>query len=640
MKKALFLLLLTSFFLPELLAQAVPRADSVMADTLFKQAWSNLYRQADAFQQLTDSVLHFSRQKNFPWGVARAFYYKSVGSYVQTRHAEALLFCDSALQAYQSCKGDSLTLATSFGNVYNIRGLANNALGEYPLAIASFQQSLLFNQQVNNQSSEANAYHNLGMVYESMGEYDQSLSYFQRGKKIRTSLELAAPIAESDLGVGTAYLNLFKDDSARHYLSLARDGFDQLGNQYGLSRALNSLGIIEMDAGNLRLASRYFRENLPLQKSNGDQDGLLSSYINLGEMALRQKQFVLAISDLEMAYQLADSLSLKQRQTEAGRMLTQAYEQQGKLAGALRIQREITTVQDTLFRETRTRQLAEMETKYKTAEQDRKLAFQAERLEQEQAEKKQIAWTAGIGLLLLLVIFGLMYTRYRLSQQVKLEQAVAQERKEGFVAVLDAAEKERKRIAAELHDGLGQLLSTARMNVASLDDLVDEADSDDQEVYASGLKLIDHACEEVRSISHNMMPSALSRGGLIPALEDLRDSINAAGRLLVQLELGDGIGALPESTAFNLYRVVQEVINNMIKHAEARNIQLKLVRVQQVLQLTISDDGKGIDPAQISTSKGLGWQNIAARVDLLDGDLLVEGVPGKGTSVLIEIPAL
>ena len=115
----------------------------------------------------------------------------------------------------------------------------------------------------------------------------------------------------------------------------------------------------------------------------------------------------------------------------------------GDYINALRIQREITLIQDTLFRETRTRQLAELETKYKTAEQERQLAFQAERIEQEESEKELIAWGAGIAILFLLIIFGLAYVRYRLKQQVRMEQAVAKERKEGFIAVLDAVATSR-----------------------------------------------------------------------------------------------------------------------------------------------------------------------------------------------------
>jgi len=190
-----------------------------------------------------------------------------------------------------------------------------------------------------------------------------------------------------------------------------------------------------------------------------------------------------------------------------------------------------------------------------------------------------------------------------------------------------------------LHDGLGQLLSTARINVASLDDLVEEGDKEDQKIYQNSLDLIDNACEEVRQISHNLMPGALSRLGLNSALEDMRDKLNAAKGTQILLTIQQKDQRLSEAIEFNLYRIVQEVLNNMLKHAQATEIKLKWENERSPMRLTLTDNGKGMDLNLIKSSEGLGWQNLYARVDLLDGQLDIQSAPGQGFQVQIEIPA-
>ncbi|MFK7924830.1 MAG: tetratricopeptide repeat protein [Bacteroidia bacterium] len=612
--------------------------DSARIDTLLAHAWQNLYSQPETFLQLTDSSLRYSRTLRFDWGLARSFYYLGVGGYVQGNYDTALVHCDSALAAYQRSESDKLPY--SLGNVQNIKGLTFNALGDYPAALNAFQAALRYNQEAKDLSSEANAYHNMAMVYEKMSEYDNALTYFQKGRAIRLTLDNKGVLAESDLGVGVAFLNLYQDDSAKVYLQKARQTFTDQQNTYGLSRTLNSLGILAMDAGQDAEAFQLFDQTYTYQSTNGDQDGMLSSLINMGELGLRQKRFSPAEERLIKAYELADTLNSKSRMVEAGKLLTKVYEAKGDLTKALLYQRRITLIADTLFQENRTQALAEMETQYKTEQQAQQISFQEGQIAQEQREKQIISWSAIGGALLLIALFVMLYLRYRLRKQIEMEQVLTQERKARFVAMLAAEEKERKRIATELHDGLGQLLSSARINVASLDDVIEEGDQEDQKVFQNSLDLIDNACDEIRQISHNLMPSALSRMGLNSALMDMRDKLNSAKETKLILEIEQMDQRLPEAVEFNVYRIVQEVVNNMLKHADATEIKLSWENKRSPMRLTIADNGKGMDLSLIESSEGLGWQNLHSRVDLLDGTLDIQSSPGQGLRLQIEIASV
>ncbi len=202
-------------------------------------------------------------------------------------------------------------------------------------------------------------------------------------------------------------------------------------------------------------------------------------------------------------------------------------------------------------------------------------------------------------------------------------------------AIIETEEKERKRVAGELHDSLGQMLSTARLNVSSLSGSIPK---DDEVVLATSLKIIDDACEEVRNISHNMMPTALIRLGLIPAIEEMVSEINGSNQLAAQF-ITNTTMRFSETKEITIYRIVQEVVNNMIKHAKASEIVISMNLVDEKIQLSIKDNGTGFDTILVSQSTGLGWKNIYSRVGMLEGTINIDSFPGNGTTVNVFFPS-
>jgi signal transduction histidine kinase len=209
-----------------------------------------------------------------------------------------------------------------------------------------------------------------------------------------------------------------------------------------------------------------------------------------------------------------------------------------------------------------------------------------------------------------------------------------------FKAVIESEEKERKRIAEELHDGLGQLLSTAKMNVASLDDAVALSDAEDKVVFQTSLSLIDEAVSEVRNISHNLMPGALIKLGLIPAISDLVKKINTSGKMKIVFDYDPNFEKLNETTEIAIFRIVQEILNNSIKHSQAKNIRVELMKLDNEIRLVITDDGIGIDIAKIENSQGIGWKNIYSRVAMLNGSIDIQSVRDSGTKIKITLNTL
>lgn len=163
---------------------------------------------------------------------------------------------------------------------------------------------------------------------------------------------------------------------------------------------------------------------------------------------------------------------------------------------------------------------------------------------------------------------------------------------------------------------------------------------DNAQAFERSIDMLDSSISEMRRVAHNMMPEILVKYGLDTALKEYCDEIDRSGVLHVNYHsLNMNNTAFEQTTSVAIYRVVQELVNNAIKHAAAKNVLVQLHHLQKEKQLsvTVEDDGNGFDTAILSSAKGIGWSNIQNRVEFLKGKMDIASSPGKGTSVLIEL---
>ena len=200
--------------------------------------------------------------------------------------------------------------------------------------------------------------------------------------------------------------------------------------------------------------------------------------------------------------------------------------------------------------------------------------------------------------------------------------------------LVEGQDEERKRIAKELHDGLGVLLSTAKMQFTTIKDKSPENKS----VIEKATKLLDQATGDVRKISHNMMPGLLTRFGLYEAAEELIDQLIEKEGLSATCEILGDTKRLPENTEIMLYRIIQEMVNNALKHAEATMISLKVEILPDLLKIQFSDDGKGFNVEEKVDSKSIGLASIQSRVNFLSGQVVINSKLDVGTTYSIQVP--
>lgn len=232
----------------------------------------------------------------------------------------------------------------------------------------------------------------------------------------------------------------------------------------------------------------------------------------------------------------------------------------------------------------------------------------------------------ALAVFIILVIFFVA----NIIKHQRAKIAIQNQKVRNEISFLD---KERKRIAIDLHDGLGASISSVKLLLQCLEGL----DDTNLAIIEKSEKRIDHVMESLRRISFNMMPGALQRRGLDEALRELISMVITSSGIKVQYEYNSG--PVSQDKAIHIYRISQEILNNILKHAVAKNIRFSFTTIKSKMVLSIADDGIGFyKNAVMQTGESLGMQSIASRADVLNAEIILDSLPGKGTRYQIEIP--
>ena len=306
-------------------------------------------------------------------------------------------------------------------------------------------------------------------------------------------------------------------------------------------------------------------------------------------------------------------------------------------------------LRDTLYQMRLSKITDELETKYRVTEKQRELEL-AKKQHQLQVleikQQKQKNWFIIVGALVGILVFaGIAYlVNQRKKQASIIHNATVNDLKnkhriEIMDTLTDAQEQEKKRIAERLHDEVGAMLSIAKLNINTLKENVFAADSDAENKLNVTKNLMNDISDTVRNISHNLMPIALEKYGFKTAILDLLKSIKAANSLNVEylIEGLEKTKSWPQNFVLSTYRIIQEVLNNAIKHSGATHLFVQIIELENTITIYIEDNGKGIEPENLYKD-GAGMKLLKTNVDYLSGKLEINGKPNEGTFALIELP--
>ncbi|MBC6698035.1 ATP-binding protein [Hymenobacter puniceus] len=508
--------------------------------------------------------------------------------------------------------------------------------GNYPTAVQTQLQARHLAEAIPYAGGIIHADNALGYAYAEQGRYHSALRYYRQAIALarqRHDNVLLTPILGN---VGQAYLELGQLDSAWHYTWQGYRYDLRYHDRHSEIGDLSLLGDIAARRGATQQARRYYLHSIARSEGMPVSYALCRSYLGLARLAQAQQPN-------QMLVYARQALLASQQ----GRYAKGVFEASGYLAQLMAVRRDsaqayrfllmAAATRDSLFSHSRQVQVQALD----FSEYLRQQAL-AEQRSQAAAARRQY-WIWGALLLLAGGIGGgyLLLNRRRLQQQVAFAQERQQLERLRAEQVLAAEEQERRRIGADLHDGLGQLLSVVKLNLGALrNELEPILRKSQRQQFKAALDIVDESVREVRGISHNLAPYVLIRRGLAEAVRSFLDKIECVSRFQIHFEAPDLEDRLEPAIEVALFRMVQELVQNILKHAQATSFSVQLIRQPQQLTVLIEDNGVGFCPAKQASQPdaGMGLRNIQSRVAYLAGSMYVDSRPGHGTSITVEVP--
>jgi signal transduction histidine kinase len=232
----------------------------------------------------------------------------------------------------------------------------------------------------------------------------------------------------------------------------------------------------------------------------------------------------------------------------------------------------------------------------------------------------------------MLLFFVSSYQKRLLRNKADVEQMKVRHQLDLFQSSIDAMEDERRRVSRDLHDEIGAALSMLRLQVGQISS---EKESNTQNLIVGSKQLIDNTIENVRRISNDMLPSGLEEFGLKYAIEVLCDKVESASKLIINLNVGS-LTRLDNRLELGLYRILQELLNNTLKHANATEVNIDFMNQNEQLIISYQDNGQGFDLEKLS-KRGLGLKNIESRISMIKGHLKYDTSLEKGMGIMIKV---
>jgi len=542
---------------------------------------------------------------------------------------------DRALECYF----DGLKIAededSDLGRIwlFNNIGIAYREKGELSNALGYHLQSLELAQELNEKKEIAACSNNIGIVHYKAGRSEKAMEYFRFSLAMKEELYDTTGIKQTLNNVASVYLETYEYDSAKLYFNRSLMLEEQGGDQAQISATINNIGHLHLLIGELDIAEEYFKKALEKIRPLHNPQILASIYDNLGLVYYHRHDYHHSLNYFDSCLAIVQSTADYENEMNVSYHLSELYAAMERYMPAYEYYKKYESLSSQQFSENN--RVIESEALFVKQQKE----YEILQLEKEK-ETKRLQITILIAVLSFLLLSGsVLFMMYRLHQKNRLERSLAREQSLRFKAVLEAQELERKRIAGDLHDSIGQLLSVVKMSISDLDDTLDFNEQSQKKQMSNALQVLDDAINEVRSISHNLMPSALIRSGFVPAIREMVSRINKSHAMKMELEVHGFPDRLMENVEISLYRIIQEMANNIIKHSEATVAKISLSSKNNVLSIVVSDNGKGFSKNQIENSAGIGWKNILSRISALNAKIDFQNSLERGSEVLILLEA-
>ncbi|MCF6342607.1 MAG: sensor histidine kinase [Bacteroidales bacterium] len=489
----------------------------------------------------------------------------------------------------------------NIGNIHLGLGRAQNSNHEYEEALKMYETCKTMSLEAENHQMLRTSFVNIATIYYCLERFDEAertfLDVIELSRKFKDEQTLATAYAN----LAEAYAENAKPEQGLQYMTKALE-LAIRKNYFSIElQAYNHLGIYYAENGNNQKAANYYNKSVVLAKEFDDLFGQSNAFKNLSILYEENEDFEQALDYYKLHTALSDSI-INEKKLEIIYHLENEFEKKKDEAEILHLSNE------NALQQIRNRDL----------------------------EIVLVTIFCVVILLLGLLFFiRLKNRKNKVIAEQRIQQLEEEQKLLAAQSVIVGQENERKRIAQELHDGIGVLLSTASIHFSNIEE--SSADKKTAQMLKKANKLLREAGGQVRKISHDMMPGVLSKFGLQEALEDIFENVEDTGSIEVECKIELDSYRLGENREIMLYRIVQEMLNNTLKHANAQKISFHLKKETGELHLSYTDDGQGFNQDEVKPEHSLGLSGIKSRVDFLKGEMQLISSKGNGISYEIRI---
>jgi two-component system NarL family sensor kinase len=592
-------------------------------DSLIDRAETLKKNSASIATIVTVSAISNARKINYLNGELRAYILLSEIEVDSGKYETALSFLN--MVGRRSIRADSSIYALSLQKIGNIETRRAN----YQNAISIYMHGLEIAEKIKSEKIISDIYNNIGSCYLEMRNYEQALNYHQKALIIREQQGWKEQIAASLQNIGNVYLAQIKDSIALPYFQQSLAIRRAIGDRSGEATTLNCIASVHVDMEENLEAKNLMLQALAIRKEIGEIHNQPQLYGNLADVSTMLGDNTSALKYLDSALTIAKITGSKRDIRNIYESYSYTYDEMKDAANSLKYYKMYAAYKDSIFNEKNLLQINDLQAKYESSQKENRIKLQ----QAEISKQKNRAIYLSLSFILIVIIGALLFNRHRLkANQVLQEEKIMQERLR-IQSMIMAQEKERRHIAGELHDGLGQILSAARLNLESYSGRQASVNNN----LETALSLIDNSFTELRNISHQMMPVQLIRYGLGDAINSMVEDLNRNKTIAFHFENNDNFPRLDTTIEINIYRIVQEWVNNIIKYSGASEVSIQLILENNELSLMIEDNGTGFDVSMLDKGKGNGWYNINSRLNLIEGQLEIDSRLEQGTVLSVYI---
>lgn len=601
------------------------KSDSQKLNSFTQLSWEYGFLSLDSAMFFAEQEMTLAKKINSPYWISMGFNDLSIVAIRKGNYNEAINYLMESLKIRKQLKDNAL-LASTYSKIAN----CYVQLGDHKQALQYLFPALKIYVKLNDKENQATLLGGLGFAFLSMKDYSQAESYFEKSSLLHSQN-------------GNEYMYWLMQVNLVNLYSEKRDFSKALNLGMKIEKVIakiedpstnatlyGNMGYVYRQMKNNAMGLSYYLKANNEAKSIYDSAGIATYSQNIGNTYLDLNNLNAAYPYINESVKISSKLGLYEEEKNARYSLAKYYILKGRSESAISEIDLFVSLSDTIAKRKNIEAAQELATRYETELKQNKIkALSSEnKIKQLEIENKDaslsLARRNNVLLILIVIVIGVLafiiVSRQKIASQLKLSKALSEEQRRGLASVISAQENERRQIARDLHDSIGQQLAALKLSI--------------NESNTKGAELLNSTIVEVRQISHQMMPVTLERQGLAAAIRELVEN-STTSLLKINFDCFNLPASISAEKQLTMFRATQEIISNALKHSSASDLNIQLYLSSNNLILFAEDNGKGVDE---NLKEGMGLLNMKTRVNALEGEFRRENRVEGGCVITIIIP--